>query len=113
MTKLVKSIAPLYLNMTVISQSCAYRLSYSVLGYSDVPSAGCKGYNTEYPESAADYVPVHQGLVNGSNHPELGYQVFEPQNESAADEDVSKDQPMSEENLRESLKKQLEFCFSR
>ncbi|KAG7232117.1 hypothetical protein INR49_009544 [Caranx melampygus] len=82
-------------------------------GYSDVPSAGCKGYNAEYPESAADYVPVHQGLVNGIDHPELGYQVFDPQSESAVDEDVSKDQPMSEENLRESLKKQLEFCFSR
>uniref|UniRef100_A0A673CDA3 La ribonucleoprotein 4Ab n=1 Tax=Sphaeramia orbicularis TaxID=375764 RepID=A0A673CDA3_9TELE len=27
--------------------------------------------------------------------------------------DVSKEQPMSEESLRESLKKQLEFCFSR
>ncbi|XP_071349789.1 la-related protein 4 isoform X2 [Trachinotus anak] len=83
-------------------------------GYSDVPAAGCKGYNTEYPDSAADYAPEPtEGIVNGINHPDLGYPVFDPQSESAIDDDVSKDQPMSEESLRESLKKQLEFCFSR
>ncbi|XP_022600539.1 la-related protein 4-like isoform X1 [Seriola dumerili] len=83
-------------------------------GYSDVPSAGCKGQNTEYPDSAADYAPVPtEDIVNGINHPDLGYLVFDPQSESATDDDVSKDQPMSEESLRDSLKKQLEFCFSR
>lgn len=86
----------------------------SVLGYTDVPSAGSKGYDPEYPDSAADYtsIPV-EGIVNGINHPDLGFLVFDPQSESAVDGDATKEQPMSEESLRESLKKQLEFCFSR
>ncbi|XP_044033725.1 la-related protein 4 isoform X2 [Siniperca chuatsi] len=82
-------------------------------GYSDIPSSGGKGYDTEYPDSTADYVPVStEGIVNGTDHPDLRYLAFDPQCESAID-DVTKQQPMSEENLRESLKKQLEFCFCR
>lgn len=99
--------------MTVISQPFCYCLP-PLLGYSDVPSSGGKGYDTEYPDSTADYAPVlTEGIVDGIDHPDLGYLVFEPQCESAIDGDVSKEQPMSEESLRESLKKQLEFCFSR
>ena len=65
-------------------------------------------------DGTADYAPVPtEGLVNGTDHPDLTYLVFDPQCESAADGDASKEQPMSEESLRESLKKQLEFCFSR
>lgn len=54
-----------------------------------------------------------EGIVNGIDHPDLGYLVLDPQCELATDDDVSKEEPMSEESLRESLKKQLEFCFSR
>ncbi|XP_040015276.1 la-related protein 4 isoform X3 [Xiphias gladius] len=83
-------------------------------GCSDVPPAGGKGYDTEYPDSAADYAPVPaEGIVNDVNNPDLPYLVFDPQSESAVDGVVSKEQPMSEESLRDSLKKQLEFCFSR
>ncbi|XP_040890018.1 la-related protein 4 isoform X2 [Toxotes jaculatrix] len=81
-------------------------------GYADVPSAGGKGYDTEYPDSTADCTPgPTEGTGNGIHHPD--YLVFDPQNESAIDGDVSKEQPMSEESLRATLKKQLEFCFSR
>ncbi len=51
--------------------------------------------------------------MDGIEHPDLTYLVFDPHCETAIDGDVSKAQPMSEETLRESLKKQLEFCFSR
>lgn len=91
-----------------------FLLASFILGYSDVPSSGGKGHNAEYPDSTADYAPVPaEGIVNGIDHPDLGYLLFDPQCESAIEGDASKEQPISEENLRESLKKQLEFCFSR
>lgn len=83
-------------------------------GYSDVPSLGGKGYDAEYPDITADYAPgPTEGIVNGTDHPDLMYLVFDPQIESTIVGDASEEQPMSEESLRESLKKQLEFCFSR
>ncbi|XP_034726475.1 la-related protein 4 isoform X1 [Etheostoma cragini] len=83
-------------------------------GYSDVPSSGGKGHNAEYPDSTADYAPVlAKGIVNGVDQPDIGYLLFDPQCESAIEGNASKEQPISEESLRESLKKQLEFCFSR
>lgn len=84
------------------------------LGNLDIPSSEGKGFNAEYPDSAADYAPVPtEGIVNGIDHPDMSYLVFDPQFESAIDGNVPKEQPMSEGSLRESLKKQLEFCFSR
>nr|XP_046239905.1 la-related protein 4 [Scatophagus argus] len=77
-------------------------------GNLDVPSSEGKGYTVEYHDSEADYAPVP---TEGFDHHD--YLVFDPQFDSAADGSVSKEQPMSKENLRESLKKQLEFCFSR
>lgn len=73
-----------------------------------------KECNTEYPDTTTDfaYVPT-EGVVNGIDQTDLGYLVFDSQCESPIDGDASKEQPMSEESLRESLKKQLEFCFSR
>ncbi|XP_076613249.1 la-related protein 4 [Chaetodon auriga] len=83
-------------------------------GNVDVPSSGGKGYDAEYPDSAADYAVVPtESIMNGIDHPDLSYLVFDPQCESTVDCDVSKEQPMSEESLRDHLKKQLEFCFSR
>lgn len=85
-----------------------------VLGYSDVPSGEGKGYDIDCADGAADSAPVHtEGTMNGIDHPDLEYLVLDHQCELATDEDVSKEQPMSKESLRESLKKQLEFCFSR
>lgn len=73
-------------------------------------SSGGKGLDTEYPDSTADYVPITtEGIVNGVDYPDLSYVVFD----SPCESDVPKEQPMSEENLREYLKKQLEFYFSR
>ncbi|XP_029358966.1 la-related protein 4 isoform X2 [Echeneis naucrates] len=63
-----------------------------------------------YPSSSE---MTNEGFVNGINHPDLGYLVFEPQSESTMDDVVSNDKPISKESLRESLKKQLEMCFSR
>ncbi|XP_061583555.1 la-related protein 4 [Cololabis saira] len=44
---------------------------------------------------------------------DVGYLAFDPQGEPATDLEVSKLQPVSEDSLRESLKKRLEFCLSR
>ena len=91
-----------------------FLLASCVLGNVEVPSTGGKGFDAEYPDSTADFAPVPtEGIVNGTDQPDLSYLVFDQQFESAIEGDVSKEQPMSEENLRESLKKLLEFCFSR
>ena len=85
-----------------------------LLGNTDISSLEGKGFDGEYPESAVEYISVPpEGIVNGIDHPDLGYLGFEPQFESAISETISKDAPTFEESLRESLKKQLEFCFSR
>ncbi|XP_074532766.1 la-related protein 4 isoform X2 [Halichoeres trimaculatus] len=83
-------------------------------GFSDGPSVGGKGYDTEYLDCTADYDSVpSDDIVNDIDHADLGYLVFDSQCGPAVDGDLSKEQPMSEESLRESLKKQLEFYFSR
>ncbi|KAM4612582.1 la-related protein 4 isoform 2-T2 [Polymixia lowei] len=83
-------------------------------GYPEAPSSESKGYGSEYSDSSDGIAPVPaEGIMNGIDHPELGYPLFDPLTGSAIDGMVSKEQPLSEESLRESLKKQLEFCFSR
>lgn len=85
-----------------------------LLGNVDIPSLDGKGFDGEFPESAVDYTSVPtEDIVNGIDHPDVSYLGFEPQFESGVHGIISKDTPMSEESLRESLKKQLEFCFSR
>lgn len=86
-----------------------------LLGSVDIPSLDGKGFDAEYPESAVDYTSVPaEDLLNGIEHPDVSYLGFEPQFESSLPGSISKETPMmSEESLRESLKKQLEFCFSR
>lgn len=54
-----------------------------------------------------------ESIVSSITCPDLSYLVFDPLCESAVEADVTKEEPLSEENLREYLKKQLEFCFSR
>lgn len=84
-------------------------------GYLDIPSMVSKGLDVEYLDSVGDYGPVPtEVIIDDVHHPDLGYLVFEPESELATDSDSSVEQPpMSAETLRESLKKQLEFCFSR
>ncbi|XP_047439387.1 la-related protein 4 isoform X2 [Mugil cephalus] len=82
-------------------------------GYSDSPSSGGKGYDTEYLDSTADTVPLPIGIVNEMEQPDLGYLVFDSHCEATIDNNMSKEEPVSEETLREALKKRLEFCFSR
>ena len=74
-----------------------------------------KGYSTEYSDTS-DGVPALavEGLANGAEPLDFGYPLFDaPGGGVPADGELVKEEPMSEENLRESLKKQLEFCFSR
>ena len=74
-----------------------------------------KGYSTEYSDTS-DGVPALavEGLTNGGAEPlDFGYPLFDTPGGGLADAELVKEEPMSEENLRESLKKQLEFCFSR
>ena len=81
-------------------------------GYSNDVSSGGKGY-TENLESTADCTAVPTASVPDMDQSDLGYLTFDSQGESATDVKVSKHQPESEESLRESLKKRLEFCLSR
>ncbi|XP_034154955.2 la-related protein 4 [Pangasianodon hypophthalmus] len=60
---------------------------------------GCKGYGAAYGDSAPS---ADAALLNGLDPAQLEYRPYDPVEEE-----------MSEESLRESLKKQLEFCFSR
>lgn len=85
----------------------------SLLGFSDVPSSGGKGYDAEYLDSTSESAPLPTGIVNDIEQPDLGYVVFDSQCEATIDNNMSKEEPVSEENLREALKKRLEFCFSR
>ncbi|CAJ1051100.1 la-related protein 4 isoform X1 [Xyrichtys novacula] len=80
-------------------------------GYTDVPSVGGKGFDSEYLDGDYDPVPA-EDIVNGIDHADLSYLVYDPQC-SPVDGDIVKELPMSKESLRESLKRKLEFCFSR
>lgn len=68
---------------------------------------GCKGYNIGFGDSESG-PPIDGSLLNGIDS-DITYPVYEP----VEGEAVEEMQPLSEETLRESLKKQLEFCFSR
>ncbi|XP_062870991.1 la ribonucleoprotein 4Aa isoform X2 [Trichomycterus rosablanca] len=75
-------------------------------------SAGCKPYTAGFPVLMDnDTTAPADGLVNGMDPPDSSLSVCEPltgDNESKLPEE-----PLSAESLRESLKKELEFCFSR
>nr|XP_015199967.1 PREDICTED: la-related protein 4 isoform X2 [Lepisosteus oculatus] len=84
-------------------------------GYSVVPPDGCKPYSVMFPSppsSSSPGVPLEQS-VNGMDPPELGFPLYEAPTGSIGEGELPEEQPISPENLRESLKKQLEFCFSR
>ncbi|KAJ7999215.1 hypothetical protein DPEC_G00213140 [Dallia pectoralis] len=64
--------------------------------------------NSEVPAkiNGSDPAPI-EGILNGMDPPELAYPLYDPVMGSTVE------LPHSEDKLRESLKKQLEFCFSR
>ncbi|KAI4879451.1 hypothetical protein NFI96_022888 [Prochilodus magdalenae] len=66
---------------------------------------GCKAYGIGYGDSESA-PPVEGDLLNGVDTTDSTYPVYEPVEGEVGE-------PLSEESLRESLKKQLEFCFSR
>ncbi|XP_017575480.1 la-related protein 4 isoform X1 [Pygocentrus nattereri] len=67
---------------------------------------GCKGYGIGYGDSESS-PHVEGGLLNGVDTTDVAYPIFEPVEGEVVEV------PLSEESLRETLKKQLEFCFSR
>ncbi|XP_024232931.2 la-related protein 4 isoform X2 [Oncorhynchus tshawytscha] len=80
-------------------------------GYSEIPPTGAKGYGMgySYPSLDSSAPAPTEGIVNGMDSPELGYPLYDPVTGSAVEEK----QPLLEVSIRECLKKQLEFCFSR
>ncbi|XP_061688922.1 la-related protein 4 isoform X3 [Syngnathoides biaculeatus] len=78
--------------------------------YPDVLSPVGKGCDSDYADNT-DYgcVPTEDS-VNDTDTFDAGYFAINPQSEATFD--INQVQPMSE-SLRESLKKKLEFCFSR
>uniref|UniRef100_A0A1A7WE10 La ribonucleoprotein domain family, member 4 n=1 Tax=Iconisemion striatum TaxID=60296 RepID=A0A1A7WE10_9TELE len=82
-------------------------------GSTDGLSPDTKGYYSDYLESTGDYVPVLPCTMQDVDQPDLGYLVFDTQSGSSTDIEVCKEEIVMEENLRESLKERLEFCFSR
>ncbi|XP_028302340.1 la-related protein 4 isoform X2 [Gouania willdenowi] len=82
-------------------------------GYTDIPTSGGKEFNTDYPDSTADSSPMSStGTMNSITPSDVGYLFFEPPCDSNISS-VTEEQPDLELSVRDSLKKQLEFCFSR
>nr|XP_046252924.1 la-related protein 4 isoform X2 [Scatophagus argus] len=82
-------------------------------GYSEPSSAGCKQYTvgfTALDESSS--TATAEIAVNGMDPPELGFSPTESTTGTSVDS-KTEEQPISSETLRESLKKELEFYFSR
>ncbi|KAM6925303.1 la ribonucleoprotein 4Aa [Xenentodon cancila] len=77
--------------------------------YSESSSAGCKQYPAGFT-ARDDSSSTAEIAVNGMDPQELG---FSPAESTTGTSDKTEEQPVSSENLRESLKKELEFYFSR
>ncbi|CAN9516162.1 unnamed protein product [Ophioblennius macclurei] len=81
-------------------------------GYSEPPSAGCKQYTAGFAAlDDSGSTATAEIAVNGMDPPELGFSPAEPA--TGTSDSKSAESPVSSENLRESLKKELEFYFSR
>ncbi|KAM3618495.1 uncharacterized protein V6R79_021092 [Siganus canaliculatus] len=82
-------------------------------GYSEPSSAGCKQYTAGFtaPDDSSSTATA-EIAVNGMDPPELGFPPTESTTGTSVDS-KTEEQPISSENLRESLKKELEFYFSR
>ncbi|XP_077409189.1 la ribonucleoprotein 4Aa isoform X2 [Vanacampus margaritifer] len=81
-------------------------------GYADLSLAGCKPYTVGFPSPDESSTATAEIAVNGTDPPELDFSPAELTTAGTADA-KTEDQPISRENLRESLKKELEFYFSR
>lgn len=80
-------------------------------GSSSLTSSEGKGFDWEFPDSAAtDYASAP---ADGTDQTDLSYLVLDQQFEPAVDANVPSEQPISEEGVRETLQKRLEFCFTR
>ncbi|XP_029973804.1 la ribonucleoprotein 4Aa isoform X2 [Salarias fasciatus] len=81
-------------------------------GYSEPSSAGCKPYTVGFTAlDDSSSTATAEIAVNGMDPPELGFSPAEPS--TGTSDSKAAEQPISSENLRESLKKELEFYFSR
>ncbi|XP_004086194.2 la-related protein 4 isoform X1 [Oryzias latipes] len=67
-----------------------------------------KGFYSDHVNITEDHSPEYDG-----DSPDTECVVFNSHGEPATDLEVSKEQPMTEENLRQALKCRLESCFSR
>ncbi|TMS16422.1 La-related protein 4 [Larimichthys crocea] len=75
--------------------------------------AGCKQYTVGFTAlDDSSSTATAEIAVNGMDPPELGFSPAESTTGTSVDSKTD-EQPISSENLRESLKKELEFYFSR
>ncbi|XP_045899651.1 la-related protein 4 isoform X1 [Micropterus dolomieu] len=82
-------------------------------GYSEPSSAGCKQYTVGFTAlDDSGSTATAEIAVNGMDPPELSFSPAESSTGTSVDS-KTEEQPISSENLRESLKKELEFYFSR
>ncbi|XP_036959398.1 la-related protein 4 isoform X1 [Acanthopagrus latus] len=82
-------------------------------GYSEPLSAGCKQYTVGFTAlDDSSSTATAEIAVNGMDPPELGFSPAESTTGTSVDS-KTEEQQISSENLRESLKKELEFYFSR
>ncbi|XP_035244273.1 la-related protein 4-like isoform X1 [Anguilla anguilla] len=86
-------------------------------GHPEAPPTECSKSYIIGLDSAGESGPsAHpEGSVNGVDSPDLAFSPHEPATrpDGEGEGEPAQDRPVSAENLRESLKKQLEFCFSR
>uniref|UniRef100_A0A1A8MUR5 La ribonucleoprotein domain family, member 4 n=2 Tax=Nothobranchius pienaari TaxID=704102 RepID=A0A1A8MUR5_9TELE len=82
-------------------------------GSTDGSSPDTKGYYSDYLDSTGDFSAVLPCTMQNVEQPGLGYLLFDAQSNSATDIEVCKEQIVTEESLRDTLKERLEFCFSR
>uniref|UniRef100_A0A8C7S6I4 La ribonucleoprotein 4Aa n=1 Tax=Oncorhynchus mykiss TaxID=8022 RepID=A0A8C7S6I4_ONCMY len=86
-------------------------------GYSEsVPSTGCKPYMvgfTTLEDSSSSAAASAEITVNGMDPPDLAFTPAETTTGTLGETKLTEEQPLSSENLTESLKKELEFYFSR
>ncbi|KAM9342677.1 la ribonucleoprotein 4Aa isoform 2-T2 [Pholidichthys leucotaenia] len=82
------------------------------IGYSEPSSAECKQYTVGFAAlDDSSSTATAEIAVNGMDPPELGFSPAE--SSTGTSDSKAEEQPLSSENLRESLKKELEFYFSR
>ncbi|XP_032377970.1 la ribonucleoprotein 4Aa isoform X1 [Etheostoma spectabile] len=82
--------------------------------FTESPSAGCKQYTVGFPAvDDSSSTATAEIAVNGMDPPELGFSPAESTTGNSGDSNTEEPSQISSENLRESLKKELEFYFSR